>query len=143
MITTLLADDHVVFRHGVRKLLEKAGFLVVAEASDGPEAVDLVKQLRPQVAILDLGMPLLNGIDATHEIVKTTGGNTKVILLTMYSESAYVMSAIAAGVNGYVLKSRAPASLIEAIHEVHRGNTYLSPEISRSGIETMKTDSAP
>jgi two-component system, NarL family, response regulator NreC len=143
MVTTLLADDHVLVRQGLRSLLEKAGFQVVGEASDGREAVALVRELRPQVAIIDLGMPVLNGIDATHEIIKIAGGTTKVILLTMYSEQSYVMAALAAGVHGYVLKNRAATSLIEAIHEVQKGNTYLSPDVSRSVIETLAADPAP
>jgi len=143
MVTTLLADDHVLVRQGLRSLLEKAGFQVVGEASDGREAVALVRELRPQVAIIDLGMPVLNGVDATHEILKIAGGTTKVILLTMYSEQSYVMAALAAGVHGYVLKNRAATSLIEAIHEVLNGNTYLSPDVSRSVIETLATDPNP
>jgi DNA-binding NarL/FixJ family response regulator len=143
MVTTLLADDHVLVRQSLRSLLENAGFQVVGEASDGREAVTLVNQLRPQVAILDLGMPILNGIDATHEIVRIGGGSTKVILLTMFSEQSYVMAALAAGVNGYVLKNRAATTLLEAIHEVQRGNTYLSPDVSRSVIDTLTSDSGP
>jgi DNA-binding NarL/FixJ family response regulator len=143
MVTTLLADDHVLVRQGLRSLLEKAGFQVVGEASDGREAVALVRELRPQVAILDLGMPVLNGVDATHEIIKLAGESTKVILLTMYSEQSYVMAALAAGVHGYVLKNRAATSLIEAINEVQKGNTYLSPDVSRSVIETLAADPAP
>jgi DNA-binding NarL/FixJ family response regulator len=142
MVTTLLADDHVLVRQGLRSLLEGAGFQIVGEASNGHEAVELVRQLRPQVAILDLGMPVLNGIDATREIIKIAGGNTKVILLTMYFEQSYVMAALSAGVHGYVLKHRAATSLIDAIHEVQKGNTYLSPDISRSVIETFTADPA-
>ena len=143
MVTTLLADDHVLVRQGLRSLLEQAGFQVVAEASDGREAVQAALQLRPEVAILDLGMPVLNGVDAAQEIIKSSGGKTKVILLTMYAERSYVIAALAAGVNGYVLKSRAATSLIEAIHEVQRGNTYLSPDVSRSVFETISTEAAP
>jgi len=143
MVTTLLADDHVLVRQGLRSLLEKAGFQVLGEASDGREAVALVREMRPQVAIVDLGMPVLNGIDATYEIIKLAGGATKVIILTMYSEQSYVMAALAAGVHGYVLKNRAATSLIEAIHEVMKGNTYLSPDVSRSVIETLASDPTP
>src|SRR5450432_291508 len=140
MVTTLLADDHVLVRQGLKSLLEQAGFQVIGEASDGHEAVKLAQQLSPDVAILDLGMPVLNGIDAAREIIKTVGIGTKVILLTMYTETSYVVAALSAGVHGYVLKSRAASNLIEAIHEVRQGNTYLSPDNSRSVIETIRAD---
>ena len=143
MVTTLLADDHVLVRQGLKSLLEHAGFQVIGEASDGHEAVKLAQQLQPDVAILDLGMPVLNGIDAAREIIKTFGNRIKVILLTMYDEQSYVIAALSAGVHGYVLKSRAAANLIEAIHEVLQGNTYLSPDISRSVLATLGTDEAP
>jgi two-component system response regulator NreC len=143
MVTTLLADDHVLVRQGLKSLLEHAGFQVIGEASDGHEAVKLAQQLHPDVAILDLGMPVLNGVDAAREIIKTFGNEIKVILLTMYAEQSYVIAALSAGVHGYVLKSRAAANLIEAIHEVQRGNTYLSPDISRSVIATLGTEEAP
>jgi two-component system, NarL family, response regulator NreC len=143
MITTLLADDHVLVRQGLRSLLEHAGFQVLGEASNGREAVTLVGQMHPDVAILDLGMPVLNGVDAAREIIRTSGAATKVILLTMYTEPSYVVAALSAGVHGYVLKSRAAANLIEAIHEVQQGNTYLSPDISRSVIDTIRADDKP
>jgi DNA-binding NarL/FixJ family response regulator len=143
MITTLLADDHVLVRQGLRSLLEHAGFQVLGEASNGREAVTLAGQMRPDVAILDLGMPVLNGVDAAREIIRTSGAATKVILLTMYTEPSYVVAALSAGVHGYVLKSRAAANLIEAIHEVQQGNTYLSPDISRSVIDTIRADDKP
>lgn len=143
MLTIVLADDHEVVRQGFRSILEQAGFQVVGEASDGHEAVNLVRKLQPQLAILDLGMPVLNGIDAAYEIGKSSGGRTRIILLTMYSEQAYVMAALAAGVHGYVLKQKAASSLIEAIHEVTAGNTYLSPDISRSVVDAITTDSMP
>jgi two-component system response regulator NreC len=88
-------------------------------------------------------MPVLNGVDAAREIIRTSGAATKVILLTMYTEPSYVVAALSAGVHGYVLKSRAAANLIEAIHEVQQGNTYLSPDISRSVIDTIRADDKP
>ena len=142
-ITAVLADDHVLVRQGLRLILERAGFQILGEASDGLEAIDLVVKLRPQVAILDLGMPVLYGIGAAHEIVKTVGKTCKVIMVTMHEEQAYVMAALAAGVNGYVLKKRAASDLIEAIHQVQSGNTYLSPEISRYLIETSPSEATP
>jgi DNA-binding NarL/FixJ family response regulator len=133
----------VLVRQGLRSLLEHAGFQVLGEASNGREAVTLVGQMHPDVAILDLGMPVLNGVDAAREIIRTSGAATKVILLTMYTEPSYVVAALSAGVHGYVLKSRAAANLIEAIHEVQQGNTYLSPDISRSVIDTIRADDKP
>jgi DNA-binding NarL/FixJ family response regulator len=143
MITTLLADDHVLPRQRLRSLLENAGFQVVGEASDGHEAVIMAGQLLPDVCILDLGMPILNGVDAARQIISTVGTGTKVILMTMYTETSYVVAALAAGVHGYVLKSQAASSLIDAIHEVRKGNTYLSPDISRSVMETIRSDERP
>ena len=143
MTTTLLADDHVLVRQGLRSLLENAGFQVLGEASDGHQAVTMTQQLRPDVAILDIGMPVLNGVDAARQILASVDGGIKVILLTMYTDTSYVVAALSAGVHGYVLKSNAASSLIEAIHEVLKGNTYLSPGISRLVIETSRGDDDP
>jgi DNA-binding NarL/FixJ family response regulator len=143
MTTTLLADDHVLVRQGLRSLLENAGFQVLGEASDGHQAVTMAQQLLPDVAILDLGMPVLNGVDAARQILATIDGGIKVILLTMYTDTSYVVAALSAGVHGYVLKSNAASSLIEAIHEVLKGNTYLSPGISRLVIETSRGEDDP
>jgi DNA-binding NarL/FixJ family response regulator len=143
MITTLLADDHVLVRQGLRSLLENAGFEVVGEASDGHQAVAMAQQLRPEIAILDLGMPVLNGVDAARQILTTVDSGIKVILLTMYTDTSYVVAALSAGVHGYVLKTNAASNLIEAIHEVRKGNTYLSPGISRLVIETSRADDGP
>src|ERR1039458_8384617 len=103
MITTLLADDHVLVRQSLRSLLENAGFQVVGEASDGLQALTMAQELLPDVVILDLGMPVLNGVDAARQIVATVGSATKVILLTMYTDTSYVVAALSAGVHGYVL----------------------------------------
>jgi DNA-binding NarL/FixJ family response regulator len=143
MITTLLADDHVLVRQGLRSLLENAGFEVVGEASDGHQAVAMAQQLLPEIAILDLGMPVLNGVDAARQILTTVDSGIKVILLTMYTDTSYVVAALSAGVHGYVLKSNAASNLIEAIHEVRKGNTYLSPGISRLVIETSRAVDGP
>jgi two-component system response regulator NreC len=143
MTTILLADDHVMVRHGLRLFLEQSGFSVVAECGDGLAAVDLVTTLRPDVAILDFGMPLLNGVGAATAILKTPGLDTKIVLLTMHSGGAYVMSSLAAGVHGYVLKSRAPSDLMDAIREVTAGHSFLSPEVSRAVLDTSVTDAPP
>ena len=130
----LLADDHPIVREGLRALLEREGFDVQAEAADGREAVRLARDLSPHVALLDLVMPLLNGLDAAREI-RRASPRTKRILLTMYTEDLYVIEAIRAGINGYVLKTQAVADLAQATREVCQGRVYLSPGISRTVIE--------
>ncbi|HKD49357.1 MAG TPA: response regulator transcription factor [Candidatus Acidoferrum sp.] len=129
----LLADDHAVIRQGLKALLEKQGIQVVTEASDGQEAVRLAEKVQPEIAILDITMPLLNGVDAARELMKST--KTKVILLTQHDEDQYVTEALRAGVKGYVLKSQAAEDLVHAIREVAKGSVYLSPSISRAVVD--------
>ena len=138
----LLADDHVIVRQGLRALLDRERLEVVGEASDGREAVRLAMTLRPEVAVLDLAMPLLNGMDTAREILKTDP-RTKVILLTMHTEDRYVLEALRAGVSGYVVKTRAAGDLLQAIREVQRGHFYLSPGISRVVIEAFLAKGDP
>jgi DNA-binding NarL/FixJ family response regulator len=132
--TVMLADDHPMFRQGLKALLEREGFEVVAEAADGHEAVRLARQLNPSIAVLDIGMPLLNGIDAARDIHKQAS-DTEVVLLTMYEEEAYVLEALRAGIRGYVLKAQAASDLVGAIREVQRGAVYLSPGISKTVVD--------
>ena len=129
----LLADDHALIRQGLKALLEKQGIQVVTEASDGQEAVRLAEKTQPEVAILDITMPLLNGVDAARELIKSTP-KTKVILLTQHDEDQYVTEALRAGVKGYVLKSQAAEDLVHASREVCKGSVYLSPGISRAVV---------
>jgi two-component system response regulator NreC len=140
----LLADDHQIVRQGLRALLETEGFAVMAEASDGHEAVRLAQTLRPDVSVLDVAMPQLNGLDAARAILRASP-TTKTVLLTMHTEDRYVSEALKAGVRGYVLKSQASADLIQAIREVARGMTYLSPGVSRAVVDAYlaKTDLPP
>src|SRR5437870_5491266 len=106
MIRILLADDHVIVRQGLRALLEKEGFNVVAEASNGNEAVQRAQDCTPDVAVLDLSMPVLNGLDAIREILRICP-KMKSILLTIHTEEQYVLEALRVGIKGYVLKSHA------------------------------------
>src|SRR5467141_4661875 len=130
----LLADDHALIRQGLRVLLERQGFQIVGEASDGQETVRSVEKMQPDVAILDISMPLLNGVDAARQL-KKSAPKTKVIVLTQHDEDQYVTESLRAGVKGYVLKSQAGADLVHAIQEVCRGSVYLSPNISRAVVE--------
>jgi two-component system, NarL family, response regulator NreC len=137
----MLADDHALIRQGLKAFLEKQGFQVVGEASDGQEALRSVEKTQPDVAIIDINMPVLNGVDAARELKKSSV-NTKVILLTQHDEDQYVKEALRAGVNGYVLKSQAAEDLVHAIQEVCRGSVYLSPNISGVVVDAYlsKTD---
>ena len=139
-IRVVLADDHALVRQGLKALLEREGFLVAGEASDGREAVRLVPEVRPDVVILDISMPLLNGLEAAREIQKCAQG-TRTILLTRHDEDQYVTAALRAGVKGYVLKSQAATDLVTAIHQVFEGRIYLSPGISRVVVEAYLSKS--
>jgi two-component system response regulator NreC len=130
----LLADDHALIRQGLKALLERQGFQVVGEASDGQATLRSVEKLQPDVAIVDISMPILNGVDAAREL-KKSAPKTKVILLTQHDEDQYVTESLRAGVRGYVLKSQAGDDLIHAIREVCRGSIYLSPNISRAVVD--------
>lgn len=137
----LLADDHALVRQGLKAFLERQGFQVACEASNGQEALHMAAKARPDVAILDITMPLLNGIDAARELKKSSS-KAKVILLTKHDEDHYVTEALRAGVSGYVLKSQVANDLVHAIQEVCRGSVYLSPSISRAvvGAYLSKSD---
>ena len=140
----LLADDHLVVRQGLKVLLENEGFRVVGEASDGREALQLAQNLRFDVAVLDLAMPLLNGIDAGRAILHACP-KTKVVLLTMHTEDHLILEAMRAGIKGYVLKSKATEELVEAIQEVSRGRLYLTPGASETVVQAYlaKTELPP
>jgi two-component system, NarL family, response regulator NreC len=135
-VRVMLADDHEMVRQGLRVLLEREGFEVVAEAPDGREAMKLCEIHRPEVAILDLAMPLLNGVDAAREIIKTTP-RTKVILLTMHTEDHLILESLRAGVTGYVLKTKASGELVQALRAVCRGEMFLTQSISRTIVQAF------
>jgi DNA-binding NarL/FixJ family response regulator len=124
-VKVLIADDHRLIREGLRALLEQAGVEVVGEAADGHEAVELARQLRPHVVVMDVGMPGLNGIGATKRI-RVEAPLVKVIALSMHSDRRYVTAMLDAGASGYLLKSAASVELFNALTAVHRGATYLS-----------------
>ena len=127
----LLADDHALVRAGFRSLLEKIPSVkVIAEASDGREAIELVRKHRPDVVLIDIAMPKLNGLEAVARIAEEFP-NTKVIVLSMYANQEYVMQAIQAGARGYLIKEAAVAELKSAINVVTHGEIYLSPTVSR------------
>ena len=129
----LLADDHVIVRDGLKNLLLHECFEIAAEVSNGREAVESARKLRPDVAVLDISMPLLNGIDAAREI-RAASPRTKSILLTMHNEEQYALEALRAGIKGYVLKTQAGVELVQAIRSILRGGFYLSPGISESVV---------
>ncbi len=129
-IRVLLADDHKIFRDGLRTLIEKeAGMEVVAEAENGRKTVKLAEKLSPNVIIMDVSMPDLNGIEATRKIIAGTS-NVKVIALSMHSDRRFVLGMLEAGASAYLLKDCAFAELVSAIRQVAAGNTYLSPKIA-------------
>jgi DNA-binding NarL/FixJ family response regulator len=133
-VHVLLVEDHALVREGLKTLLESKGFKVVAEASDGQQALRLAREIKVDIAVLDIGMPLLNGIDAARELQKSSL-KIKTILLTRHEEESFIAAALAAGVKGYVLKSQVASDLVLAIQRVYRGGTYLSPGISQAVVE--------
>ncbi|MCS6953186.1 MAG: response regulator transcription factor [Bryobacterales bacterium] len=134
-IRILLADDHSIVRRGLHYLLERSPDLeVVAEAADGREAVRLAEELAPDVVIMDIAMPQLNGIEATAQIVKRHP-KAGVILLSMYSDEEYIVRALTAGAKGYLLKDSAESDLLRAVEAVAQGKTFFSPAIAQALLE--------
>lgn len=130
-ITVVLADDHTVIREGLRVLIEASGDIsVIGQAENGRQAVQLVQELHPNVAILDVAMPQLNGLEATRQIVKKCP-STKVLILSTYSDEDCVYRLLEEGATGYLVKQTALHDLLKAIREAHKGNAFLSPTISK------------
>ena len=130
-IRILLSDDHTLMRQGLRHILEShPEFEIVAETSSGIEAIESARLLKPDVAIVDVAMKELNGIEATAQILKHSP-HTAVLILSMYSDERYVLRAVKAGARGYVLKNSAGDELIQAIHAVEKGQAFFSPAVGR------------
>jgi DNA-binding NarL/FixJ family response regulator len=131
MITVLLADDHIMVRDGLRYLLEAAGDIqIIALASNGKEAVEQALQSCPNIVVMDVSMPVMDGIEATRQILKICP-QTRVVTLSMHHTAEYVQRALKAGAFGYVLKDAAGNELVEAVRSLHAGQRYLSPQVAR------------
>ena len=134
--TILVADDHQIVRQGLKRLLSKRGdFSIVAEASDGEEAVEMANRQRPDVVLMDISMPRLSGIDATRRIA--ADGNSKVLALSMHDTQSYVEEALRAGASGYVHKNASAEDLFTAIDAVRGGESYLSPTVTQQVVDAI------
>jgi two-component system, NarL family, response regulator NreC len=138
----LIADDHGVVRQGLRALLEKSPEIsVVGEASDGREAVRLAAELRPNIVVMDIAMPLLNGVEATSQIL-SRDPDIKVIILSVHSDESYILRALSCGAKGYLLKDSAEGDILPAVETVAKGRPYFSPLIASTlldeYLQTMK-----
>ncbi|MCF8114616.1 MAG: response regulator transcription factor [Desulfotignum sp.] len=135
LIEIVIADDHTIVRQGLRKLLEEEECLkITGEAVDGHEAVQIVRKLEPDIVIMDIAMPLLNGIEAARQI-KQSPLKTRVIILSMHDHTRYIRELLSIGVSGYLLKNAVSSDIIKAIMAAVKGERYLSPSISNRVIE--------
>lgn len=130
----ILADDHTMFRRSLAQLLEREGFEIMAEASDGMETVALAARLDPDAVVCDMNMPHLNGVEVTRELQRQ-GLRAKTVILTMFEDDISVREALRAGATGYVLKTQAPTDLVQALRELAEGHRYLSPGITNSVVD--------
>jgi DNA-binding NarL/FixJ family response regulator len=129
-ITVLLAEDHMIVREGFRRMLElETDVEVVGEAKDGRQAVALAKKLRPEVVLMDIAMPQLNGLEATRQILKTVPG-IKILILSAHNDDAYVKNATDSGAKGFLLKQTSSHEVCRAIREIHNGKTFFTPSVS-------------
>lgn len=132
----LLVDDHKMLRDGLRAILEREGLTVVGEAATGYEALELAQSLTPDIIVMDISMPDLNGVDATRHLVGARA-DVKVIALSMHSDRRYVIAMFEAGARGYLLKNSASEELIQAVQAVARGLTYVSPSIGHVVVDSI------
>jgi DNA-binding NarL/FixJ family response regulator len=137
-VRILLVDDHVLVRQGLKGLLEREGFAVAGEASDGQEALQQAEAVRPDIVVMDISMPTINGLSAAREIQNKIP-KIKTILLTQHDEKQYVTEAMEAGVKGYVLKNQAGSDLVQAVRQVSRGQVYLSPGVAQAVVESYQS----
>ena len=137
-IRILLAEDHVMVRQGLRVLLERAGMIVIGEASDGQEALRLAHEYTPDVVVLDIVMPSLNGLETARRLRETLP-QTKIVLLTMHTEEPYVLEALQAGAVGYVLKTQAAGDIVQAIRDALQGAVYLSSRVAHTVVQAYLT----
>jgi len=143
MIKVVIADDHQLFRSGIRALLDaESGIEVVGEAQDGEEAVEQVRKIRPDVLIMDLSMPGTNGLDGTRRVV-ALGYKTKVLILTAHEEDEYLVPVIEAGASGYLTKTSADTTLVEALRVLARGEVYLPPKATTLLLQRFRAEDDP
>lgn len=134
-IAVLLADDHTIVRKGLRSLLEtEADIDVIGEAEDGREAIEKTSKLHPDVVVMDITMPGVNGLEATRQI-KQRSSRVQVVVLTMHTAEEYILQILRAGASGYVVKRAAPSELISAVRAAYRGESFLSPSVSKTVID--------
>jgi len=134
----LLADDHLMVRQAIKVALAQAGLQVVDEASDGQEAISKCRVSRPDIAVIDVSMPLINGIDAAREILQVCPA-TKIVILTMHTHDKYLQEFLRLGIRGYVVKANSADELVKAIHAVARGDTYISQFVSPATPNVNRT----
>jgi DNA-binding NarL/FixJ family response regulator len=138
----LIADDHALVREGIGILIARGGFTVVAEASNGQEALAQASSHQPDMAVLDMSMPIMNGLETAQEL-RRLSPRTRSIVLSRHDGVDYVLAAMRAGIRGYVLKSQSVLELLQALNDVSTGGVYLSPGVSGAVVDAVRTNSSP
>ena len=138
----LIADDHALVREGIGILIARSGFTVVAEASNGQEALAQASSYQPDMAVLDMSMPIMNGLETAQEL-RRLSPRTRSIVLSRHDGVDYVLAAMRAGIRGYVLKSQSVLELLQALNDVSTGGVYLSPGVSGAVVDAVRTNSSP